>query len=171
MPRRALHQRESSGVAWGVWSMDLWQAWLGRSANHLRWSFAPPFVHRNYPFVRVSGPSRRPSSDPPGPENARWSGNETRRVVPKNNGRRGRPSQVICGPSEPILAEIHQPSAPRDPQIFAMVQCATRQFEQKPAGGGQPFAFLTQFFIYVRIGSDGWDFHIFVQIDSIKIDI
>jgi len=62
--------------------------------------------------------------------------------------------------------------APRDPRTLAMVQCATRHFEQKPAEGGQPFAFLTQFFIYVQIGSDRWhDFHIFVQIDVIQIDI
>ncbi len=41
-----------------------------------------------------------------------------------------RPAQVICEPSEPILAEIHRPDA------LAMVQCATRHFEQKLAEGG-----------------------------------
>ena len=36
MPRRALHQRESSGVVWGPWLMDLRQDWPGGSAKHLR---------------------------------------------------------------------------------------------------------------------------------------
>jgi len=68
------------------------------------------------------------------------------------------------------LAEIHQPTAPRDPRTLAMVQCATRHFEQKPAEeGGQPFAFLTQFFIDVQIGSNRWDFCTFVQFDAIQI--
>jgi len=52
-----------------------------------------------------------------------------------------------------------------------MVRCATRHFEQKPAEGGQPFAFLTQFFIHVQIGSDRWDFRTFVQIGAIQIDV
>jgi len=123
------------------------------------------------PVCSRSGPSRRPSSDPPGPESARWSGNETRRAVPRNKGQRGRPSQVICRPYEPILAEIHQLSAPLDPRTLAMVQCATRHFEKKPAGGGQRFAFLTQFFFHVQIGSNRWDFHTFGQISAIQIDI
>jgi len=42
----------------------------------------------------------------------------------------GRPSQVLCGPAEPIAAEIHQPWAPRQPRILAMVQGVTRHFEQ-----------------------------------------
>ena len=84
----------------------------------------------------------------------------------------GRSSQALLVPSGPILAEISQPNAPRDPRTLAMVQCATRHFEQIPAEGGQPyFAFLTQFFIYVQFGSDRWDFHIFVQIDDLQIDI
>jgi hypothetical protein len=79
---------------------------------------------------------------------------------------------VNCGPSGPILAVIHQPNAPRDPQSLAMVQCATRRFERIPAEDGQPyFAFLTQCFIYVQICSDRWDFHIFAQIGAIQIDI
>ena len=44
-------------------------------------------------------------------------------------------------------------------------------FRTKPAEGGQPFAFLTQFFIYVQIGSDRWDFRTFVQIGAIQIDM
>ena len=42
----------------------------------------------------------------------------------------GRPSQVLCGPAEPIAAEIHQPWAPRHPRILAMVQGVTQHFEQ-----------------------------------------
>ena len=38
MPRHALHRRESSGLAWGAWLMDLRQDWRGGSAKHLRWS-------------------------------------------------------------------------------------------------------------------------------------
>jgi hypothetical protein len=37
----------------------------------------------------------------------------------------GRPLQVLFGPAGPILAEIHQPSAPRGPRTLAMVQGAT----------------------------------------------
>jgi len=40
IPRRTLHNRESSGVAWGGWLMDLRQGWLVRFATHLRWSSA-----------------------------------------------------------------------------------------------------------------------------------
>ena len=36
MPRHALHHRESSGVAWGAWSMDLRNDSPGGSAKHLR---------------------------------------------------------------------------------------------------------------------------------------
>jgi len=38
MPRHALHHRESSGVAWGTWLMDLRQDSPGGSAKHLRCS-------------------------------------------------------------------------------------------------------------------------------------
>jgi hypothetical protein len=37
---------------------------------------------------------------------------------------------VLCGPAEPIAAEIHQPWAPRHPRILVMVQGVTRHFEQ-----------------------------------------
>jgi len=37
--------------------------------------------------------------------------------------------------------------------------------------GGQPFAFLTQFFIDVQIGLNRWDFRTFVQIDARAIQI
>jgi len=40
----------------------------------------------------------------------------------------------------PLLAEIHHKRPRRDPQTLAMVQGATRRFEQLP--GGQPFADL-----------------------------
>jgi hypothetical protein len=69
------------------------------------------------------------------------------------------------------MVEIHWPNAPRDPRILAMVRCATRHFEQKTAEGGQPFAFLTQFFIHVQIVSDRWDFRTFVQIGAVRIDM
>ena len=131
----------------------------------------PPSVLRNCPCGRVSGSSRRPSSDRPGPENARWSGNATTRAdgpETRPHRKRVRPSQVSCGPSEPILAEIHQPNTPRDPRNLAMVRCATRHFEQNQQNGGQPFAFLTQFFIHVQIGPDRWDFRTFVQIGAIQ---
>jgi hypothetical protein len=36
-----------------------------------------------------------------------------------------RPLQVLLGPAGPILAETHQPSAPRGPRTIAMVQGAT----------------------------------------------
>jgi len=45
----------------------------------------------------------------------------------------GRSSQVLCGPAGPILTEIHQPCAPRDPRTLAMVQGVMRHFEQIPA--------------------------------------
>jgi hypothetical protein len=80
-----------------------------------------PVVDRNRPSGRVSGPRRKPSSDPLWPD-----GPVTR---PDGWFRRtkggGRPSQVLCGPAGPGLAEIHLPSTPRDPQTLAMVQGAT----------------------------------------------
>jgi hypothetical protein len=51
-----------------------------------------------------------------------------------------------------------------------MVQCATRHFEQKPAEGGQPCVSNSDF-IYVPMGSNRWDFHTFVQISAIQIDM
>jgi hypothetical protein len=44
-----------------------------------------------------------------------------------------RSSQVLCGLAGPILAEIHQPSAPHDPRTLAMVQRDPGHFEQIPA--------------------------------------
>ena len=41
-----------------------------------------------------------------------------------------RSSQVLCGPAGRILAEIHQPCAPRDPRTLAMGKGVTRHFEQ-----------------------------------------
>jgi len=38
----------------------------------------------------------------------------------------GRPSHVLCGPAGPILAEIQQPIAPRDPRTLVVVQCRAR---------------------------------------------
>jgi len=61
-----------------------------------------------------------------------------------------RPAQVICRPSEPMLAEIHQPTAPRDPRTLALVQCTTRHFEQvrtnRRTEGGQPLRFYSVFY-------------------------
>jgi len=39
-------------------------------------------------------------------------------------------SQVLCGPAGPILSEVHQPSASRDPRPLKMVEGATRHLEQ-----------------------------------------
>jgi len=36
---------------------------------------------------------------------------------------------------------------------------------------GTPFAFQTQFFIDVQIGSNRWDFRTVAQIDAIQIDM
>jgi len=171
MPRRTLHHRESSGVAWGGWLIDLRQDWLERSANHLRWSFAALCSSELPVWSRLRTIWRFP--DQGGSDDGLRDGPKTR---PDGQFRRTkggeRPAQVICRPFEPILAEIYQPTAPRDPRTLATVQCATRHFEQKPAeGGGQTFAFLTQFFINVQIGSNRWDFCTFVQIDAIQIDM
>ena len=166
MPRRTLHHRESSGVAWGGWSMDLRQ---GRSATHLRWSSAALRSSELPVWSRLRTIWRFPDQ----------GGSETVCEMVRKRDQTGqfrrtkggeRPAQVICRPFEPILAEIHQPTTPRDPRTLAMVQCATRHFEQKPAEeGGQPVAFPTQFFIEVQIGSNRWDFCTFVQIDAIQI--
>jgi len=51
-----------------------------------------------------------------------------------------RPSQVLCGPAAPILAEIHQPCAPRDPRTLATVQGVTRHFEQNQRRRRAPLA-------------------------------
>ena len=118
MPRHALHHRESSGVAWGAWLMDLRQDLLGESAKYLRCSSAA--------LVPASAGSL-------------WS--EKRQRVRKRDltvafhGMRrtksgGRASQVLCRLTEQILAEIHQPCTPRDPRTLAMVQGVTRHFER-----------------------------------------
>jgi len=52
-----------------------------------------------------------------------------------------------------------------------MVRCATRHFEQNQQKVGNPLRFYPQFFIYVQIGSDRWDFRTFVQIGALQIDI
>ena len=73
-----------------------------------------------------------------------------------------------------MLAEIHRPKAPRDPRTLAMVQCATRHFEQIPAVCGQHYSVLcvsNSVFVSVQIGADRWDFRIFVQICAIQTDI
>jgi len=85
-----------------------------------------PYYRRNRPSGRVPGPSRIPSLDPLW-SGKRWmSGNETRRVVPTNKGRRTtiagalrtRWAKLGCDPST-------NRSAPRDPRTLAMVQGAT----------------------------------------------
>ena len=53
----------------------------------------------------------------------------------------GRLLQVLCGPVGPILADKYQPSALRDPRTLAMVQGATRHFEQIPTEVGNPLRF------------------------------
>jgi len=69
-----------------------------------------PFHRRNQPSCRVSGLSRIPSLDPLG------SGKTPDSPETRSDGwfRRtkggGRPSQVLCGPAGPNLAEIHQPT-------------------------------------------------------------
>ena len=56
-------------------------------------------------YRRQSPPARS------GEVTARWSGNATRRAVPTDKGRRTIIA-VACGPAGPVMAEIHQPSAP-----------------------------------------------------------
>jgi len=59
MPRHALHHRESSGVAWGAWLMDLRQDLLGESAKYLRCSstaFCPAHTVESYRQVAFSDP-------------------------------------------------------------------------------------------------------------------
>jgi len=151
--------------------MDLRQGRLVRSATHLRWSSAALRSSELPVWSRLRTIWRFP--DQGGSDDGLRDGPETRLDGQFRRTKGGeRPAHVICRPSEPILAEIHQPTAPHDPRTLAMVQCATRHFEQKPAEeGAQPFAFLTQFLIDVQIGSNRWDFRTFVQIDAIQIDM
>ena len=88
-----------------------------------------PSVRRTCPSGRVSGASRIPSSDPlwsGSPENARWSRNATRRVVPTNKGRQTT-IHMLCGPTGPILAEIHQPSAHATPELSRWCRARRRR--------------------------------------------
>jgi hypothetical protein len=108
-----------------------WQWVLRFTAMRPLCSSAPPVVARMVSFPDQLAYRRQ---TPSAPENARRSGNATRRVVPTNKGRR----TTIAGaflPAGQILAEIHQPSAPRGPRTLAMVQGATPDavLEQTPS--------------------------------------
>jgi len=137
MPRRALHHRKSSGVAWGLWSMNLRQHWPGRSANHLRWSSAAlcsselPVWSR---FRTISQTVVRPP----------WSGNfqmvRKRDQKGPSHGQRptkggGRSSQALLVPSSgPILAEIYQPkphTTPELPQWCSARRGNSNKYQQK----------------------------------------
>jgi len=115
---------------------------------------SPPFVLRNCPSGRVSGPSRRPSSDP------HWSGkrqmvrsvNATRLAVPMNEGRR----TTIAGELRTLRANpggdpsTNRPTRPPNSRDCAVCDA---EFRTKTSRSGQPFAFLiTQFFLGCRFG-------------------
>ena len=135
--RRAPHHREGSRGALGR-SIS---ARIGpKGPQSTCYGRPPAFVRRNRPSGRTSGPSRadrvRPQSrkrqvvrkrDQTGP----YDGMRLTKV-----GRRSSQAHLVL--SGPMLAEIHQPSAPHDPRSLAMVQGATRHFEQIPAKGGNP---------------------------------
>ena len=77
----------------------------------------------------------------------------TTRAVPKNRGRRltiaGELRTFRANPGgDPSTKCPTRPPNSRDGEVCDAV------FRTKPAEGGQPFAFLPHFFIYVQIGSE-----------------
>jgi len=142
MPRRAQHHRESSGVAWGAWPMNLLQDWLVGSSKSYD-DRAPPFVRRNCPSGRVSGPSRRPSSDSPS------SGNATRRAVSTDQGGR---TIIVSALRTRRANPGGDPSAKRPMRLLNSREGAGRDaaFRRNTSRRWQPFAFMTQALLYFR---------------------